>query len=130
MTQAMKSRPVSPHLQIYRFTPTMAMSIAHRITGVALFFGTVLVAWWLVAAASGPGYFATVNNFFGSIIGQIILFCYTWALVHHMLGGIRHLSWDTLHGIGKDQSTKLARANLAGSIVLTIVIWIIGYLIR
>ena len=130
MAEAMKSRPVSPHLQIYRFTPTMAMSIAHRVTGVGLFLGTGLVAWWLVAAASGPGYFATVNGFFGSIVGQIILLCYTWALVHHMLGGIRHLSWDTLHGIGKAQSTRLAKANLAGSIVLTILIWIVGYAIR
>lgn len=130
MAQPMKSRPVSPHLQIYRFTPTMAMSIAHRVTGVGLFFGTGLVAWWLVAAASGPGYYATVSSFFTSVIGQIVLFCYTWALVHHMLGGIRHLAWDTLHGIEKEQSTKLAKANLAGSIVLTIVIWAVGYAIR
>ena len=130
MAQPMKSRPVSPHLQIYRFTPTMAMSIAHRVTGVGLFFGTGLVAWWLVAAASGPGYFATVSGFFASIIGQIVLFCYTWALVHHMLGGIRHLAWDTLHGIEKEQSTRLAWANLAGSIVLTIVIWVVGYAVR
>lgn len=130
MAQAMKDRPLSPHLQIYRFTPTMAMSIVHRITGVGLFFGTVLVAWWLVAAASGPAYFAIANGFFGSIIGQIILFCYTWALVHHMFGGIRHLIWDTIHAIEKEQSTWLARASLAGSIALTIVIWIVGYLVR
>ncbi len=130
MAEAMKSRPLSPHLQIYRFTPTMAMSIAHRVTGVGLFFGTALVAWWLVAAASGPAYFATANAFFGSIVGQIVLFCYTFALVHHMLGGLRHLLWDTIHGIGKEQSTMLARANLAGSVGLTILIWIVGYLVR
>ncbi|MGN6549101.1 MAG: succinate dehydrogenase, cytochrome b556 subunit [Pararhizobium sp.] len=130
MANAMKTRPISPHLQIYKPIPTMVMSIVHRITGGALYFGTLLVAWWLAAAASGPAYFETANAFFGSIIGQIILFGYTWALVHHMLGGLRYLTWDTGALMEKQTSTKLAKANLVGSIILTIVIWIVGYLVR
>ena len=130
MANAMKTRPISPHLQIYKPIPTMVMSILHRITGGALYFGTLLLAWWLVAAASGESYFAQANGFFGSIIGQLILLGYTWALIHHMLGGIRHLVWDTGNAMEKETSTKLAWANLAGSIILTILIWIIGYIAR
>ncbi|MCK5744578.1 MAG: succinate dehydrogenase, cytochrome b556 subunit, partial [Oricola sp.] len=77
---AKSDRPLSPHLQIYKPIPTMMMSIVHRITGVALYVGTILVAWWLIAAASGPDYFAMVNGFFGSWFGVLVLFGYTWAL--------------------------------------------------
>lgn len=127
---AAAARPLSPHLQIYRLIPTMLMSIVHRITGGALYFGTLLVAWWLIAAASGKAYFDYVDAIYGSIIGQLILFGYTWALIHHMLGGIRHLVWDTIHGLDKHTATKTAWATLAGSIVLTILVWIIGYIVR
>ncbi|HEY2758899.1 MAG TPA: succinate dehydrogenase, cytochrome b556 subunit, partial [Pseudolabrys sp.] len=94
-----RSRPISPHLQIYRPMLTMMMSIVHRITGSALYFGMLLLAWWLIAAAAGPNAYANFEWFIGSFIGRIILFGYTWALMHHMLGGIRHLIWDTLHGL-------------------------------
>lgn len=130
MAHVTKNRPLSPHLQIYKLIPTMVMSIVHRITGAALYFGTVLVAWWLIAAASGEAYFDWVNWFFGSWIGRLILLGYTWALVHHMLGGLRHFMWDLGYGYGKDFSTKLAKATLAGSLCLTVIIWIIGYLVR
>ncbi len=99
-TKAPASRPLSPHLGIYRLTLTMAMSIAHRLTGAALYFGTALIAWWLIAAASGPNGYGTVQWFMGTWIGRLILFGYTWALIHHMLGGIRHLVWDTGRGLG------------------------------
>lgn len=108
----------------------MVMSILHRMTGAALYFGTLLVAWWLIAAATSQSAFETANWFFGSIIGRLILFGYTWALMHHMLGGIRHLIWDTGALFDKETSTKLAWATLAGSIVLTILIWIAGYAMR
>jgi succinate dehydrogenase / fumarate reductase cytochrome b subunit len=130
MTNATGNRPLSPHLQIYKFIPTMAMSIIHRITGGALYFGTVLVAWWLIAAASGPDYFEFVNMIFGSIIGRLVLFGYTWALMHHLLGGLRHFLWDLGYGLEKHTSTKLAWANLAGSVVLTVLVWIVGYMAR
>src|SRR3954463_7373179 len=78
-------RPLSPHLQTYRWTLTMALSIVHRGTGIALYFGTLLLAWWLIAAASGPTAYAHVQAFTGSFIGRLIAFGYTWALLHHML---------------------------------------------
>ena len=120
-------RPLSPHLSIYKPMLTMMMSIVHRITGAALYFGTALLVWWLVAAASGPTAYAKVQWFMGSIIGQVILFGYTWALVHHMFGGIRHFIWDTGHGFGPSEREWLVRAGLAGSIATTIILWIVGY---
>src|SRR4029079_6150940 len=87
-------RPLSPHLQTYRVTLTMALSIIHRATGIALYFGTLLLAWWLIAAASGPAAYAYVQGFTGSIIGKLILFGYTWALLHHLCSGIRYFFWD------------------------------------
>ena len=125
---ARRARPLSPHLQIYKPMLTMMMSIAHRITGAALYFGMALIAWWLIAAASGPNAYADFEAFSGSIIGRIILFGYTWALMHHMLGGIRHLIWDTLHGLEPADREMLALATLIGSIALTVLLWVIGYL--
>ncbi|MGE6741456.1 succinate dehydrogenase, cytochrome b556 subunit [Allorhizobium pseudoryzae] len=130
MANMTKNRPLSPHLQIYRFVPTMAMSIVHRITGGALYFGTVLVAAWLIAAASGEEAFNTVNWFFGSIVGQIILFGYTWALLHHLLGGLRHIMWDLGYGFEKEFSTLLAKANLVASIALTVLVWAVVLIVR
>lgn len=127
---ALRARPLSPHLSVYKLIPTMVMSILHRITGSALYFGTLLVAWWLVAAATSESAFETANWFFGSILGRLVLFGYTWALMHHMLGGIRHLIWDTGALFEKETSTKLAWATLFGSITLTILIWIAGYALR
>jgi succinate dehydrogenase / fumarate reductase cytochrome b subunit len=122
-------RPLSPHLQIYRPTLTMMMSIVHRITGAGLYFGTMLVAWWLIAASSGPDAYATVEWFLSTLVGRVVLFGYTWALIHHMLGGIRHLIWDTGRGFGPTEREWLTRAGLAGSIGLTIVLWVVGYLV-
>lgn len=130
MANVTNNRPLSPHLQIYKPIPTMVMSILHRITGCALYFGTILVAWWLIAAASGEVYYAWASWFMGTIVGQLILIGYTWALVHHMLGGFRHFMWDLGHGFGKEFSTKLAKANMIGSICLTLLIWVIGYVVR
>ena len=94
-TKRAVERPLSPHLGIYRMTITMLMSIVHRITGGALYFGTILLAAWLVAAAMGERAFAEVNALFGHPLGKFVLFGYTWAVLHHMLGGMRHLLWDT-----------------------------------
>jgi succinate dehydrogenase / fumarate reductase cytochrome b subunit len=125
-----RARPLSPHLSIYRMTITMAMSIVHRITGGALYFGTLLVAWWLIAASVSESYFDFVNTIYGSWIGRLILFGYTWVLIHHMMGGLRHLVWDTGHAMEKFTARKMAWASLVASIVLTILIWIAGYLAR
>jgi len=120
------ARPLSPHLQIYRPMLTMIMSGVHRLTGAALYVGTLLLAWWLIAAASGPNAYAVFQSVASSLIGRIVLFGYTWALIHHMLGGVRHLIWDTGRGFGPVEREWLARANLVGSIVLTVILWIVG----
>jgi succinate dehydrogenase / fumarate reductase cytochrome b subunit len=121
-------RPLSPHLQIYKPMLTMMMSIVHRITGSALYFGMLLLAWWLIAAASGPNAYAYVEWFMGSLIGRLMLFGYTWALLHHMLGGIRHLIWDTGHGLEPAEREMLTLATLIGSIAFTLILWVVGYL--
>jgi succinate dehydrogenase / fumarate reductase, cytochrome b subunit len=127
-TRASAERPLSPHLTIYKPMLTMMMSIVHRLTGFGLYFGTILVAWWLIAAASGPGAYAGISSFMSSFLGRLILFGYTWALMHHMLGGMRHFIWDLGRGFGPQEREWLAVATLVGSISLTIVIWIVGYL--
>lgn len=127
-TGARRPRPLSPHLQIYRPMLTMVMSIVHRITGAGLYFGTALLAWWLLAVASGPNAYANFEWFIGSIVGQLILFGFTWALLHHALGGIRHLIWDLIYGFEPAEREVLTLATLIGSIALTIVVWIVGYL--
>ena len=121
------TRPLSPHLQIYRPMLTMMMSILHRLTGVVLYAGVVLLVWWLSAAAASDSHFDLVQGFFASWFGRLILFGFTWALLHHALGGIRHLIWDTGRGFDLKTVELMARANLAGSIVLTILVWIAGY---
>jgi len=123
---SLKSHPLSPHLSIYKMTLTMAMSILHRITGAALYAGTVLLVWWLIAAAVGPNAYAKVQWFMGTIIGRVILFGYTWALIHHMYGGIRHLIWDTGRGFGATEREFLVWLGLIGSITTTVVLWIVG----
>ena len=120
-------RPLSPHLQIYRPMLTMMMSIAHRITGASLAVGFALLTWWLVAVSLGPEAYALVDAFFGSLIGRLLLFLFTWALIHHMLGGIRHLIWDTGRGLDKVSIEVFAWATLISSIVLTVLIWVAGY---
>ena len=119
-------RPLSPHLTIYRPMLSMMMSIVHRITGGALYFGTLLLVWWLLAAASGPTAYAAFQSTAASFIGRIVLFGYTWALIHHMLGGMRYLIWDTGRGFGAAEREWLLRANLVGSILLTIILWVVG----
>ena len=123
-------RPLSPHLSIYRPTLTMMMSIAHRITGSALYFGMALLALWLLAAASGEQAFATAQAIVASWPGQIVLFLFTWALMHHMLGGVRHLIWDTGHGFSRPAIEFLGRATLIGGILLTALIWIAAFFFR
>lgn len=131
MAQAkLAARPLSPHLQIYRWTWTMAMSVFHRITGIGLYGGTFMVAVWLLAMASGPVAYDRVSWFFGTPIGLVVLFAYTWTLMHHMLGGVRHLVWDT--GIGFEPGTRIAMARytLVASSILTVLIWIVAFVMR
>ena len=118
-------RPLSPHLQIYRWTVTMTVSVLHRITGAALYFGVVLLLWWLLAAAISDSAFETVESVFSHWLGELVLFGFSWALIHHMLGGIRHLIWDTGRGLDLRSANQLAWANIGGSIVLTVLLWVV-----
>ena len=127
---AARPRPLSPHLSVYRLTLTMAMSIAHRITGAALYAGVLLLAWFLIAASMDASAFAVFSGFISSFFGRLILFGFSWSLFHHMLGGIRHFIWDAGHGLDDPEREWLAMATLIGGFVLTIVVWSIGYAVR
>ena len=128
MSQA--QRPLSPHLQIYRPQITSVLSITHRATGLALAVGTVLLVWWLLAAASGPSAFALAQAFWYSWIGRLLLLGWSWALFFHLCNGIRHLCWDA--GLGYEIKTVYASGWLVvgASIVLTLVAWAAGYAVR
>ena len=123
-------RPLSPHLSIYRPLINMVMSILHRLTGLALYFGTLLLAAWLIAVAMGPKQFEAVNAILGHPVGKLVLFGYTWALCHHMLGGMRHLIWDTGRGFQIWQVNLLSWLTIVGSIALTLALWAAGLMLR
>ena len=123
-------RPLSPHLQIYKPMINMVMSIVHRITGAALYFGTLLLAWWLIAVAQGERYYAYVNMVLGHPIGKLVLFGYTRALIHHMLGGMRHLYWDTGRGYDISSINRLSWLTVFMSILLTLAVWAVGLTLR
>ena len=125
-----RQRPLSPHIGIYRLTLTMAMSGAHRITGVGLYAGVLLLAWFLLATSTDAANFAVFSGFIHSIIGRIVLFGFTWALFHHLLGGLRHFIWDAGYGMDDPLREQHAPATLVGGIVLTLVVWVIGYAVR
>lgn len=122
-------RPLSPHLQVYRLTITMVMSIVHRIVGAGLYVGTLLFVWWLFAAGNARD-FDRINGWIGSWFGRLILFGFTWALLHHMLGGIRHLIWDTGRGLEPGEREMIAWATLVGSVTLTLLVWIVAFMMR
>jgi succinate dehydrogenase / fumarate reductase cytochrome b subunit len=119
-------RPLSPHLQIYRPLINMVMSIFHRITGAALYFGSVLLAIWLVAAASGPDAFQTVSGYLNTWPGYAVLAGYTWALVHHALGGIRHFIWDFGLGYTNETIDLLSWGTIVASVLVTAAIWFVA----
>jgi len=119
------NRPLSPHLQIYRKQITSVLSILHRITGVALLLGGVLIVWWLTAAATSPRYFGFVDGLLTSWLGLLVLTGSLWALWFHTLNGVRHLVWDTGRGFDLDTVTKSGWAVVGGSVVLTVLTLIV-----
>ena len=120
-------RPLSPHIQIYRWTLTMVLSILHRATGVALYAGTALLAGWLLAAASGEEAYAVVQSISTAWYGRLVLFGYGWALFHHMFGGLRHFIWDTGRGFDLRHVEIIARVTAFVPPVLTIIVWVLAY---
>ena len=117
-------RPLSPHLQIYRWYLTMALSIAHRTSGVALAFGLILLSWWLLALASGPEAFAFVEWWKDSFLGVLALFGYTFVLAYHLGNGIRHLIWDMGYGFDPEIARMSGLAVLAFAGVVTLIVWL------
>jgi len=115
-----RTRPLSPHLQIYRPQLTSVTSILTRITGNALLVGALLIVWWLVAAATGPAYFDFVNAVVRSWFGKLVLLASVWAIWYHFLAGLRHLYWDTGRGLDIPTAEKLGWTVIIGSVVLTI----------
>lgn len=112
-------RPLSPHLQIYRIQVTSVSSILTRITGNALIVGVVLAVWWLLAAATSPGYFAVANAVATSWFGDLVFAGSAWAVWYHYLAGLRHLYYDAGHGLDVPTAEKLGWACIIGSVVLT-----------
>jgi succinate dehydrogenase / fumarate reductase cytochrome b subunit len=130
LPQPRRPRPTSPHLSIYRPTITMAMSIAHRISGAALYLGVLLLAWFLIAASTDAATFGMFSAFIESFVGRLILFLFSWALFHHLIGGLRHIIWDAGYGLDAPLRDQLAWTTLIGGFALTIVVWAIGYAVR
>ncbi len=118
-------RPLSPHLQVYRPQLTSVLSITHRVTGVALAVGTLLLVYWLAAVALGPEAYAQAQSVLGSKLGQLLLFLWTWALFYHLCNGIRHLFWDAGYGFEIPTVYKSGKAVLIASVVLTLLLWIV-----
>jgi succinate dehydrogenase / fumarate reductase cytochrome b subunit len=123
-------RPLSPHLQIYKPQITSVLSILHRISGVALAVGTLVLVWWLVAVAAGKQSYDTVQAFLGSPIGWIVLFGWTVALWYHFCSGIRHLLWDLGRGFEKQHYQASGWAVVIATAVLTVLTWAIGLALR
>lgn len=118
------NRPLSPHLQIYRWQISMLTSIAHRASGIVLSVGSVFLAIWLIAAANGPDAYASVNGLAASWLGQLIMFLWSFALFYHLCNGVRHLVWDV--GVGLDLETARLTGFVAIGVAaaLTIFVWI------
>jgi succinate dehydrogenase / fumarate reductase cytochrome b subunit len=119
-------RPLSPHLQVYRWQLTSVLSVLHRATGVALAAGAVLLVWWLVAAAAGPGAYGAVEAFLRSWIGLLLLFGWTLSFFYHLCNGIRHLAWDIGWGFDLESTYRSGWTVLSAAALLTLLAWVAG----
>lgn len=122
-------RPLSPHLQVYRPQLTSILSIMNRVTGLAASAGTVLLVWWLAAAASGPVAFGQVQWFIGTPVGLFMLFGWTASLFFHFFGGLRHLAWDAGWGYELDRTHITGWAAIIATVVATVAVWTIGLVV-
>lgn len=122
-------RPLSPHLQIYRPQITSVLSIMNRVTGLAASAGTLLLVWWLAAAATGPQAFDRVQWFIGTPVGLFMLFGWTTSLFYHFFGGLRHLAWDAGWGYELDKTHMTGWAAIIATAVSTLAVWTVGLLL-
>jgi succinate dehydrogenase cytochrome b subunit len=119
-------RPLSPHLQVYKPQLSSTTSLLHRASGIALGLGAVLLAYWLVSAASGPGAFSIAQAIFATWIGQLILFGFTFALFYHFCNGIRHLAWDSGKGFELPAMHRSGHVMIAASVLLSVAVWVLA----
>ena len=118
--------PLSPHLTIYRWQVTMLVSIGHRVTGVFLSLGLLLLCYWLLAVASGPEAYAAASAHLDAWYGQLVLAAFAFSLYFHLLNGVRHLFWDVLIGLEKEQYFLTGYGVILGAVLLTLATWIAG----
>ncbi|KKJ76965.1 succinate dehydrogenase [Kiloniella litopenaei] len=123
------NRPLSPHLQVYRPQLTSVLSILFRIMGVATSVGSIVLIWWLAAAASGVEYFELVQSFLGSWFGRLLLFGWTFALVFHLCNGIRHLFWDAGKGLELETAYASGKAVIVFTVIITLGLWGLAYVV-
>jgi succinate dehydrogenase / fumarate reductase cytochrome b subunit len=124
---ATQNRPLSPHLQVYRPQITSVLSILHRITGVVLAVGSLLLVYWIIAAAVGPEAFAEAQSLIGSFLGRLLLFGWTYALFFHLVNGIRHLFWDMGWGFELKTVSLTGWVTVVAALLLTLIAWALGY---
>jgi succinate dehydrogenase / fumarate reductase cytochrome b subunit len=124
--EARPARPLSPHLSIFRPYINMVMSIVHRITGSVNYVGSLLLALWLAMAASGPAGYDMAGSLLGSPLGLFVLFGFSWSLIHHACGGIRHFIWDMGAGLQVPSFRFLSWMTIVASLVITTLVWTIG----
>jgi succinate dehydrogenase / fumarate reductase, cytochrome b subunit len=124
--EARPSRPLSPHLTIFRPYINMVMSIVHRITGSINYAGSAVLALWLAMSASGPAGYEMASAMLGSPLGLFVLFGFSWSLIHHACGGIRHFIWDTGAGLSIPSFRFLSWMTIVGSLIITALVWTIG----
>lgn len=129
MTDAAKTpreRPMSPHLQVWRWHITMASSIAHRATGVALYVGALILAGWAVALASGPVPYDQYMSLLGSPIGKLVLFGLTVSIFYHLANGVRHLFWDAGEGFTPKTANATAAVAFSFAAVISVIVWVLA----
>ncbi|MEX0384127.1 succinate dehydrogenase, cytochrome b556 subunit [Spiribacter pallidus] len=120
------SRPLSPHLQVYRLPFTALTSISHRISGVLLSAGSLVLVYWVVAAAAGEQAYRTAAAILGSLPIQLLMFAWTFVLFYHLCNGIRHLVWDAGYGFELETAKRSGQMAIGGAAVLTLIAWLIA----
>ena len=120
---ARSDRPLSPHLDVYAWQTSNALSILHRLTGVALSVGAIALVGWLLSIVSGPAAYASVNGFFAGPIGALMLFGWTFCFFYHLANGIRHLFWDAGYGFDKQRARHTGWLAVGFALIMTLGIW-------
>ena len=125
-----RARPLSPHLEIYRWQIGNALSILHRLTGLALALGLVALGYWLISLAGGDESYATAMRWFSSLLGWCVLVAWTFSFLYHLLNGLRHLLWDAGYGFGRVQRHASGWFAVVGAVLLTVGVWVLVWRAR